>query len=296
MRWLFAFLVSFNVYAKLNVVATTPDLAWLIRKVGGTHVTVDSLLNGTEDPHYVDAMPHWIVKVAKADMFCVVGMALEVGWAPKVLSRSGNAKVQPGRKGYCDVGKSVSALDAVKGKIDRSMGDLHPEGNPHYNLGPSFYLQAARGVSEKLLVADPKNSGAYLANLQALEKELMVLKKRVQGKLAPLKGAKVMSYHKEFSYFFQDFGLIAAGEIEETPGVPPSAGRIARVALAAKRRGVRLVVHSHLNPKAVVARFSEISGVPSQGLFVSIQKEGKPGDYPALIEGIAEKILRAVKK
>ena len=98
-------LISSISYAKINVITTTTDLQWLTKQIGGEKVKVESLLNGTEDPHYLDAMPHFISKVANADMFCLVGLDLEVGWAPKILSRSGNKKVQPGGKGYCETGK-----------------------------------------------------------------------------------------------------------------------------------------------------------------------------------------------
>ena len=152
---LFIFL-SLNAFSKLKVVATTPDLAYAIKKIGGKRVKVFSLLNGNEDPHFVDAMPSWISKVSKANIFCFVGLELEIGWAPKVLTRSGNSKVQSGGKGHCNVGNYIDALEVPKGKIDRSMGDVHAGGNPHYHLGPSQYKKAANGIFEILVNNDPK--------------------------------------------------------------------------------------------------------------------------------------------
>ena len=124
-------------------------------RFGREKVQVVSLLEGNEDPHYVDAMPNWISKVSNADVFCFVGMDLEIGWAlPKVLSKSGNAKVQSGGKGHCNAGASVKALEVPYGKIDRSMGDVHSGGNPHYHLGPTYYLQAADGIFSVLMEVD----------------------------------------------------------------------------------------------------------------------------------------------
>ena len=130
---------------------------------------MESLLEGTEDPHYVDAMPHWIVKAAKADVFCMVGLELETGWVPKVLSRSGNAKIQSGAPGHCDASKKVKALEIPVGKIDRSMGDIHPGGNPHYNLGPSFFSQAAESIVDVLINVDAPGAETYMKNLATLK-------------------------------------------------------------------------------------------------------------------------------
>ena len=122
-------------------------------------------------------MPHFISKVANADMFCLVGLDLEVGWAPKVLSRSGNSKVQPGGKGYCETGKTIKALNVPTGRIDRSQGDIHAMGNPHYHLGPTALLQGAQTVLETLINVDTNNAEFYLNNFSTLEKNLKRVKK-----------------------------------------------------------------------------------------------------------------------
>ena len=158
---LFLLLYSNLLWAELKVVTTTPDLAWLVDSIGKKRVSAISLLNGSEDPHFVDAMPSWIAKASRADVFCLVGLELEVGWVPKVLERSANPKIQPGGKGYCEVGKFVKALEVPKGKIDRSMGDVHASGNPHYHLGPEQFKNAAKGVFEVLVTNDPGNAVEY---------------------------------------------------------------------------------------------------------------------------------------
>ncbi len=287
---------SFLAQAKIKVVTTTPDLAWLVNQIGTNKVEVISLLNGTEDPHYVDAMPNWISKVSNADVFCFVGMDLEVGWAPKVLSRSGNAKVQPGGKGHCNGGKTVKALDIPKGKIDRSMGDMHGEGNPHYHLGPTFYLQAAESIFSTLIEVDTKNVEFYSANLDKLKVKISKIKDKVAALLKSKSGIRIMSYHKEFSYFFKDFNLVSASSIEETPGVPPSAGRIARVGLQAKRDKIDLVLGTTANPKNILDKFNEISGVPVAIVPLSIKLTGSPSNYEELLVNLANLILENARE
>jgi len=290
--FLIAFLsISSFAEAKIKIVTTTPDLAWLVREIGKDKVEVTSLLNGSEDPHYVDAMPHWISKVSNADAFCFVGMDLEVGWAPRILSRSGNAKVQPGGKGYCNAGKTVKALDIPKGNVDRSMGDIHGEGNPHYHLGPSFFLQAADSVFSTLIEVDSKNLEFYSNSFEALSKKINGIKNKVSNLLNGKSNLKIMSYHKEFSYFFKDFGLTGGNSIEETPGVPPSAGRIARVSLEAKRKKIDIVLATTTNPKKVLDKFNEISGVPVAIVPLSLRLDGSPKNYEELLVSLANKII-----
>jgi zinc/manganese transport system substrate-binding protein len=289
------FLLPTLTLAKIKVVTTTPDLAWLVSEIGKDKVEVFSLLKGNEDPHYVDAMPNWISKVSNADVFCFVGMELEIGWAPKVLSKSGNAKVQPGGKGHCNAGSSVKALEVPHGHVDRSMGDVHPGGNPHYHLGPTYFLQAADGIFAVLMEVDSSSTEYFLNNLTALTARVKAIKKKVATILKPKKGAKIISYHKEFSYFFKDFGLTGTGEIEETPGVPPSAGRIARVGLSAKRDKINLALGTTTNPEKLMKKFNEISGVPVAVIPLSIRKSGKPSNYEELLVNMAKTIVEKAK-
>lgn len=290
MKWLITLLLSISAFAKLNIVTTTTDIAWLAKQIGGERVTVSSFLDGTEDPHYVDAMPHWISKASNADIFCQVGLELEVAWVPKVLERSSNAKIQKGGKGFCDLGKSVKALDKPTGKVDRSMGDVHSGGNPHYHLGPSYFLQASQAVLDVLLENDPKGTTYYLKKHGELEEYISNLIKEVKVILKTSKGKKYMSYHNEFSYFVKDFGIAYSGEIEETPGVPPSAGRIARVSLEAKRNTIYKVLASKTNPKKILDRFKEISSVEYVQFPISISERYSVNNYRDLIINIAKNL------
>jgi zinc/manganese transport system substrate-binding protein len=281
--------------APVKVVTTTTDLAWLAEQIGGDDVAVTALLNGTEDPHYVDAVPRYIHLVSNADMVCIVGLDLEIGWIPKVLSKSGNAQVQPGGRGYCDASTGIEALDVVTGAVDRSMGDVHPDGNPHYHLSPVHFLQAGENVLDTLIELQPDRADAYLANFQTLSARLAELQENVRAQLEPLSGLSFMEYHKDFGYFFQVYGLSSTGALEAVPGVPPSAGRLAKTSISAKRDGVNLLVASTHSPVRVLERFSSLSDVPYIRVATSIQSTGDIESYEKLQQHIADELLRAAK-
>ncbi|MAW07541.1 MAG: metal ion ABC transporter substrate-binding protein [Halobacteriovoraceae bacterium] len=289
-------LISSISYAKINVITTTTDLQWLTKQIGGEKVKVESLLNGTEDPHYLDAMPHFISKVANADMFCLVGLDLEVGWAPKILSRSGNKKVQPGGKGYCETGKTIKALNIPTGRVDRSQGDVHPQGNPHYHLGPDALYQGGETILNTLINIDTKNASYYLKNYESLKVRLNKIKLNVSKILEPAKGMNLIEYHREFTYFFKEFGLNNQGAIEAVPGVPPSAGRLARVSIKARDSKVSLALATTTSPLKITNKFMEMSQVPVTRLPLSIASNGYPSNYEELLTNIAKSIVDNAKK
>jgi zinc/manganese transport system substrate-binding protein len=288
---------------KLNVVTTVPDLAWVVEQIGGSRVSVRALLKGSENPHYVDAVPDFIRLVAEADVVCLVGLDLEVGYMPAVLSRSGNAKVQPGGKGYCEAGKTVSALERPHGPIDRSMGDVHPAGNPHFYLSPKSVSEAAHEITAALERADPAHSAEFTAGLRSLEERLKSLRQKIAAKLQPVLDAQVsagnkplvIEYHREFAYFFEHYGLKSMGSIEEKPGVPPSAGRLGEVSKAAKAQGVRIALVADYNPAKTVEKFATLAGVRVVTVPTMVQPNGKYNSYEALQEHIADSIAAGAK-
>lgn len=278
----------------VQIVTTIPDLAWAAREIGKDFVAVRSLLKGVEDPHYADAVPEFIRLVSNADIVCSVGLDLEVGWLPKVLSRSGNAQVQPNGKGHCELGKAVDVLDKPSGAVDRSMGDVHPMGNPHFWLSPKALAKGASQILEALLRADPEHAAAYQKNYSEFSKRMDALVEAGRKKLAPYlskqAGPQVLEYHREFTYFLDAYGLKAFGSIEEKPGVPPSAGRIAGIAASAKFAGVRLILATDYNPRKTVERVAEISGIPSLIVQASVQTGGRFKDYISLQEHAVDSI------
>ena len=214
---------------------------------------------------------------------------------PKVLSKSGNAQVQPGGRGYCDASVGVDALNVISGNVDRSMGDVHPDGNPHYHLSPSHMLQAGENLLGTLIELQPDNAEVFIQNFESLAKDLNSLQVESQAKLERLKTYKFLEYHKDFGYFFDAYGLNAVGALEAVPGVPPSAGRLGKTSISAKKEMVQLLIASSHNPTNVLKRFSTMSDVPFIKVPTSIQTQGEINDYAKLQHHIAESILQAVK-
>lgn len=290
-----AFLVSFSAQAAVNVVTTSTDLAWAAQQIGKDKVKVQPLLKGTENMHFVEAVPAYIKAVADADVVCQVGLSLEIGWLPKILAKSGNAAVQKGGKGFCDVGQRVKAMDKPAGGVDRSMGDVHPEGNPHYWLAPVVFGEAVTEIADTLGRVDPHNATFYAKNLSELQGQLKELQTRLQKELLPLQHKNLMQYHTDFNYFLQAYGLKSVGSIEEKPGVPPSAGRLARVAMQAKQDQVVAALAVDYDAKSTLDKFQEMTKLPVVRAANASRPAGEPKDYVKMQETLVKKLLDAAK-
>jgi zinc/manganese transport system substrate-binding protein len=293
-------LVASLAEAKIKVVTSTTDLAWLVSQIGGNEVEVKPLLRGMENPHYVDTVPDFIRYVADAQMVCLVGLDLEIGWMPKVLSKSGNASVQPGGKGYCEVGKTIDVLDKPQGAIDRSMGDVHPSGNPHFWMSPVQMDKAGIAVLETLKNIDPAHGTLFEKNKAKLSEMIKVWVQKNQGRfksaLSKIQAPQVLEYHKEFSYFFNLYGISSWGSLEEKPGVPPSAGRIAEVSVNAKNNHLKGILAAEYNPQKTLDRFNESSGVPVLKLATSTPLENDQCDYVKFHNQMVDKVLTLLER
>lgn len=268
-------------FAKLRVVTTVTDIMWAAQIIGGDKVEVSSFLTGYEDPHHIDAVPKYITMAANADVVCSAGLSLEIGWLPRVLQKSGNRQVQRGGKGFCELGTMVDAMNQPRGRVDRSMGDVHPDGNPHFWLGPSFYLKASEVILNSYINVDAKNAEYYMKGYEKLSKKVDALLKENRNSLNKAFKGKMpvaMEYHQEFAYFFKDYGLTSAGAIEELPGVPPSAARVVRAAMDAKNKNVSVVLAGLYAPKNILNRFSEISKLPVNVVSTSVIPTNKKWD------------------
>ncbi len=285
---------------KLKVVTTLPDLAEAARIIGGGEVEAISLLEGTEDPHFLDAVPSFIRIVANADIVCVNGLELEIGWIPKVLAKASKEKIQPGGRGYCESGRAVVPLDKRSGPVDRSMGDVHPAGNPHFTLSPKSLILAAREITEAMIRARPESAAQFNEGRTKFENQMTALHSSVEAKLKSVIAISkmrpvVIEYHKEFSYFFDAYGLRSFGAIEEKPGVPPSAARLAEVAKAAKSSDVKLAIGALFSPERHLRKFTEISDIPHAKLPTMVQTKNPDLDtIEKLQHHIADAILQSL--
>lgn len=219
-------LAALTASAKVNVVASIGDLGALAREVGGDKVDVKVLSAPTEDPHFVDAKPDRILMVSRADLLVFNGMELEIGWLPVLVTNSRNERVQVGGPGYLDASTLVSPKEVPLQKLDRSMGDIHPGGNPHYTKDPRNAVKVAQGIAAKLAELDPKNAAVYRANAARFEADLNARIAAWERALAPYKGTPIVTYHKSWIYFVEWAGLNEVAFIEPKPGLPPSTGHV----------------------------------------------------------------------
>ena len=228
--------------AAVNVMASTEDLADLTRQVGGDKVKVESIARGYQDPHFVEAKPSFILKLAKADLLVVVGRELEIGWLPPLIQQSRNAKVQPGAEGYLDASLTAKILEIPTGQITRAMGDVHPQGNPHYWLDPGNGRHIAKAIADKLAKMAPADAAYFQSRYADFDKRLAEAEKRWDAQMAPYKGLKIVTYHRSWPNFTDRFGLDVIGYVEPRPGIPPSPSHTIDLIGEMKRQNVKLIL------------------------------------------------------
>lgn len=214
--------------AKLDVVATTPDLASIARAIGGERIAVKALAKPTEDPHYVDAKPSLIVTLNRADVLIDGGAELELGWLPALLQSARNTKIAPGAPGRISASLGVKLLD-VPITFDRSKGDVHALGNPHFMLDPINVKLIAAQIADHFAQVDPGSAELYGANLATFQTTLDTKFADWERQLAPYHGAKIVTYHKDFVYLADRFGFDVVDTLEPKPGIAPSPAHLARV-------------------------------------------------------------------
>jgi len=227
--------------AQLRVVATTPDLASVAREIGGDRVNVVALAKPTEDPHYVDAKPSHIVTLNRADALIEGGAELELGWLPPLLENSRNSKIAAGAPGRIVASEGVKMLE-VPTSFDRSKGDVHSLGNPHFMIDPVTVRIIARNIAAHFAQVDPKNATTYNGNLARFNAKLDAKYADWQKQLAPYRGARIVTYHKDFVYLAQRFGLTIVDELEPKPGIAPSPAHLAQVIGKMKSSNAKVIL------------------------------------------------------
>ena len=228
--------------SKLNVVTSTEDLAAIGREIGGDRVSIDSIAKGYQDPHFVEPKPSFLLKLQKADLLAVVGLQLEIGWLPPLITQSGNSKIQVGAKGYFDVSTVCEILEVPTGTITRAEGDVHPLGNPHYWLDPENGRRIARAFKAKLSEMQPADAAFFDQRLKDFEQRLNDAEKRWDAAMAPYRGRKVITYHRSFPNFSKRFGLDVVDYVEPKPGSPPTPSHTLEVINRMKQENIKLVL------------------------------------------------------
>ena len=279
---------------KLNVVTTTPDLASLVREIGGDRVDVKSLAKPTEDPHFVDAKPSHIVTLNRANMLVDGGAELELGWLPPLLDNSRNDKIASGAAGRVTASAGIKMLD-VPATLDRSRGDVHALGNPHFMINPANAKIIAANIASHLSQVDPSGAATYSANLKKFNDAVDAKTAQWEKTLAPFKGAKIVTYHNDFVYFAERFGLKVIGTLEPKPGIAPSPAHIARTITDMKANDAHVIlVQPYQNRKTAetVARQTD-----AEVLDVSQQPGAIKGtdSYIAMMDNLVNTIANGLR-
>lgn len=234
--------------AALRVVATVPALGALAREVGGAHVDVRALARPTQDPHFVDARPSLALELNRADLLLAVGLGLEAGWLPTLITGARNARIIPGAPGHLDCSQFARLLEVPAGPIDRSHGDVHPGGNPHYLTDPRAAAAVARGVAARLGQLDPPNRAAFDAGLSSFLSRLSAAQARWEASMKPYAGAPFIGYHRTWVYVADWLKLVEAGFVEPKPGIPPNPAHVAQLVAMGKSRAIRVIAQEEYYP------------------------------------------------
>jgi zinc/manganese transport system substrate-binding protein len=286
-------LFSATAEAKVKVIATTTDVAALVRVVGGDAIELETIARGTQDPHFIETKPSYMVKFARADLVIANGLSLEVGWLPSLIRGARNPKIQPDSKGYLELGASIEPLDIPAGKVTRAMGDVHPDGNPHFTLDPVQMAKLAPVVAARLGDFDPASKAAFTARAEAFAKQTEEKMKVWQERAVRLAQKKVVTYHSSLTYFLKRFGLEARAYLEPKPGIPPSAAHILAVIDTMKKERIRTILVDNFFEPKIAERVAK--DVPDARVeVVGIAVESKP-ELNSLAD-VTEQLISALER
>ena len=280
--------------AKLNVTATTPDLAAIAREIGGDKIELTTLAKPTEDPHFVDAKPSFIVKLNHADVLIEGGAELEIGWLPKLLEQARNPKLATGAPGHVACAQGVQMLE-VPPTLDRAKGDIHAAGNPHFLVDPVNARIVAQRIADAFCAQDAKSCAAYRANSKKFTDRIDAKLTEWQKALAPFRGQQIVAYHNSWPYFGNRFGLKIDLFLEPKPGIPPTPAHLAEVIARMKADQVHvIIVDPYLNRKTAetVARNTDAAVVDVAQFPGGVK--GTEGGYIELMDYLVNSLAKAL--
>jgi zinc/manganese transport system substrate-binding protein len=246
--------------AHLHVVATVGDLGAIAREVLGDGGDVTVLARPTQDPHFVDARPNLILDLNRADALVSMGLDYEVGWLPVLVRGARNPRIQVGAPGYIVAAAAVPVQEVPQQRVDRSMGDIHPGGNPHFTLDPRNGARIARALAQAFGALAPAARADYERHAAAFAADLASRQKAWDASAAPFRGAPVVSYHKSFVYLTGWLGLVEAGTIEPKPGIPANAAHVAELIGIMRARHVTVMLQERWYPSNVAERIASQTG------------------------------------
>ncbi|MEZ5500074.1 MAG: zinc ABC transporter substrate-binding protein [Steroidobacteraceae bacterium] len=280
--------------AAVKILATTTDWAALAREIGGDQVDIYTATSALQDVHRVEAKPSLIARARSADLVFATGAQLEIGWLPVLLQESGNARIQPGQPGYFEAASQVALLEKPSA-VDRAMGDIHPQGNPHLQLDPRNIAAIARALSARLAAIDSANAGLYATRGDDFAKRWQSAMARWQDSAARLKGVPVVVIHRDQVYLCHWLGLEEVAAIEPKPGVPPSAGYLAQLVARLKSSPPRMILRSAYSDGKSAEWLAGKIGVPVVLLPFSVGGTKEADNLFALFDDTINRLLGAAK-
>jgi zinc/manganese transport system substrate-binding protein len=281
--------------APLRVVTSIETFADLARRVGGDKVTVESLSRGFQDPHFVEAKPNLMVVLNQADLLVRVGLDLEVGWLPPLVLGSRNEKLKPGQLGDLDASTLIDVLDVPRAKVDRSQGDIHPMGNPHYWIPPVNAVRIAKGIAERLGQLRPADKDYFTARFQAFVTDLKARSVAWDAMAKSLAGLKVVTYHKSWSYVSRWLKLDEQGYIENKPGIQPSPDHLGQLIVAMRTHNVKVILGEDFYNRSIADDVADKAGAK---VFAAPSNVGaKPAikTYTDLVDALLKGLVQAAK-
>jgi len=279
---------------KINIITTTEDLAAIVREIGGDKVQVDALAKGYQDPHFVDAKPSFLLKLRRADLLIAIGLQLEIGWLPPLVTNCGNPKIQPGAAGYLEAGQFAEILEIPSGQITRAMGDVHPQGNPHFWLDPQNGLRVAKGLRDKFSAMSSADAAYFAQRYDSFSQRLAEAEKGWDEKMKQYRGAKIVTYHNSWPNLIRRFGLNVVGYVEPRPGIPPSPGHLVDLIGEMKRQNVKLILVEPYFDLKTPESVGRQTGAQVVVLMPSVGGEKDVTDYFKLFDYDVNLLVRAL--
>ncbi len=269
-------------FARINVFACEPEWAALAEEIGGGKVEAFSATSAVQDPHYIRARPSLISKARKADLLLCSGASLEIGWLPILLQKASSG-LQPGSVGYLMAAEVVTMLE-IPGVVDRSMGDVHPEGDPHVHLNPHNIILVGKSLADRLAVIDAENASFYHDSYRDFSSRLRKAISRWESEARMLKGKPVVVHHKSFTYLLDWLGMKQVGTLEPKPGIPPTTSHLKNLLRQLKPSPADVIIRAPSDPDDASEWLSEKTGTKAIVLPYTVGGDEQSGDLFALFD------------
>ena len=281
-------------FAVLNILACEPEWGALAHELGGDKVSIYDATNAFQDPHHIQAKPSLLARARNADMVVCTGAQLEIGWLPILQQQAGNSKIQAGQLGYFEAARYVRMLD-VPSSVDRSLGDVHPGGNPHIQTDPHNIGLVAAGLSKRLAELDPANGAIYQGNYKAFIERWNAAMLNWEKQAAPLKGMNIVVHHKAFAYLESWLGLREVAALEPKPGVEPTATHLAEVLAQLQRQPAKAVIRAAYGDGRGSEWLAERAKIPAIVLPFTVGGSERAKDLFGLYDDTVQRLLAALK-